>query len=69
MVGQRIKELRKARNMTQTELCEKCGITRTSLWKIESGDVPNMSAHTAIALADALGVSVDFLLCGERLAQ
>lgn len=61
MIGNRIKEAREAANMTQTELAEKVGISRVSLSRIETGETPNTSVYTAIRIADALGVSMDFL--------
>ena len=67
MIGQRIKEVRKSRGLTQEQLAEKVGITRTALGKIENSRVVNMSAFTAINIARALRVSLDFLLCNECL--
>lgn len=65
MVGQRIKECRKAKHMTQAELAERANISRMTLVKIEKGTVPNMSAYTLRSLALVLGVSTDYLLCVE----
>lgn len=65
MVGKRIKEARKRLNMSQNELAEKVGISRTALLRIENSETLNMTAHTAVALANALGITLDYLLCGE----
>lgn len=65
MVGQRIKDARKRLKMSQYELAEKVGISRTALLRIENSETLNMTAHTAVALANALGITLDYLLCGE----
>ena len=65
MVGQRIREARRAQNMTQEELAKRAGISRTALCKIETSATLNISGYTAVVLAKALGVSTDYLLCGE----
>ena len=61
IIGNRIKETREAQNMTQSDLAEKVGISRVSLSRIETGETLNPSVSTAIRIADALGVSMDFL--------
>lgn len=65
MVGQRIKAVRIERGLTQEKLAEIVGMSRTALGKIENSKVLNMSAYTAVAIADALGISLDYLLCGK----
>lgn len=63
-IGTRIRRLRRVRGMSQTELSNKCGISRITISKIECGHTPNISTYTALALADALEVSVALLLRG-----
>lgn len=65
MMGERIRQARIRKCMTKVELAEKTGISRISIAKIENGATENMSVKTAIALADALELSLDFLLCGK----
>lgn len=65
MVGQRIRERRKELKMRQDELAEKTGISRVTISRIETCDDLNMTAFTAVRIADALGVSLDYLLCGK----
>lgn len=62
-VGDRIKEARIARGLTQDELGKKAGYSsgRSAINKIEVGK-SYPSQKYIIALADALGVSVDWLL-------
>lgn len=59
----RIKEIRKQRGMSQLELAEKAEMSRCALAKIENRKTVNMSAYTAIKIAQALGVSLDYLFC------
>lgn len=58
-------ELRKEKNLTQSELAEKLGITNKAVSKWETGDAMPDTAQL-LPLAEILGVSVDELLRGER---
>lgn len=56
-----IQELRKSRNLTQTELAEKLSYSDKSVSKWERGEsIPDVASVKAIA--DYFGVSVDYLL-------
>jgi transcriptional regulator with XRE-family HTH domain len=55
--GQRVKELRAAREITQDELAERVGVFRTYLSRIETG-AANPTLSVIHALADALRVPV-----------
>ncbi len=60
MLGQRVRELRQARGLTQSELAERCGVSRQLIGAVENDrHLPRVDA--AIALASALGVSVEEL--------
>lgn len=61
-------ELRKEKNLTQSELAEKLGITNKAVSKWETGDAMPDTAQL-LPLAEILGVSVDELLKGERAAS
>ncbi len=51
-MGNRIKDLRNERGLTQTELAELVGKDRQYLYKIEKGKVtPNIVTITALAIA------------------
>ncbi len=58
--GQRIRELRAEREVTQEELAERVGIFRTYMSRIETG-VANPTLTLIHALADALKVPVEAL--------
>lgn len=55
----RIEAVRKKKNMTQAELAEKSGVSRTIISGLESGRVKNTTAETLIKIASALDAKVD----------
>lgn len=55
----KIREMREQKGITQDELSEKSGITRATLWRLESGEVT--TTKTLMKIADALDVSVSDL--------
>lgn len=57
-VGYRIREIRENLGMSQAELCEKSGITRATIWKLETKDDEVTTSSTLLKIADALGVTV-----------
>jgi SOS-response transcriptional repressor LexA len=64
-LGDRIRTLREAKNLTGTKLGELVGVGRGSVSSWESGDT--LPANTRLpALASALGVTVDYLLKGHN---
>lgn len=58
-MGYRIKEVREQKGITQQELAEKSGIARATIWKLETGSSEVTTTKTLVALAKALGVSVE----------
>ena len=61
MIADKIKSLRKAKNITQSALAKRLGITRSSVNAWEAGvSVP--STMYVVALARIFGVSTDYLL-------
>ncbi len=63
-LGKRIREARKALNLTQEEASERCDITSSYYGNLERGD-KKMSVETLVKLSEGLGVSVDSLLYGD----
>lgn len=59
MIGDRIKQLRKKRGMTQKELGEALGVDRSSIGKYETGTPP--SSEIILKAAEYFKVSVDYL--------
>ena len=62
MTGDKIRVARAMKRITQEQLAEKAGISRVTLRKIENGQTKNMSIKTAMSIADALGLPLEFLL-------
>lgn len=60
-IGSRIKELRRANNMTQDELAKKLDITRSAVGMYEQG-VRRPDFEHMDALADMFNVSMDYLM-------
>ena len=63
-LGVRVKQLRKQREMTQTQLGEAVGVTYQNIQNLEAGGVNNPRYLTP--LAELLGVTVDYLLNGNN---
>jgi transcriptional regulator with XRE-family HTH domain len=60
-VGERVRELRADRGLTQLRLAERSGISRPSIANVEAGR-QNVSLRQLCALASALGVEVGDLV-------
>lgn len=62
--GDRIREIREAKKMTQDQLAKASGISKGFLSDVESNN-KNISSQALLRIANVLGASVDFLLRGE----
>ena len=62
----RLKEIRKARNLSVPALAELSGVPRRTIQDLESRDDGRVS--TMIKLADALGITLDDL-CRDKAAE
>ncbi len=62
MVRNRVKELRKERNLRQEELASRVNISQQTVSRIENGENA-LAADVLIALSNYFGVSVDYILC------
>jgi transcriptional regulator with XRE-family HTH domain len=60
-LGQNMKRIRIAKQMTQGDICRKLGVDRAYISNVESGN-KNPTLSTITKLAKALGISVDELL-------
>jgi transcriptional regulator with XRE-family HTH domain len=65
--GERIRDIREKKKMTQDRLAEAAGISKGFLSDVENNK-RNISAKTLLQIANALGASVDYLLQGEAKA-
>lgn len=60
----RLRELRKIKGLTQTEIAQFIGISQNSYSYWENGKV-KIDNESILRLADFYGVSVDYILCRE----
>ena len=60
-IGELVRSARKRARLTQDELAERAGLTRTSITNVEAGN-QQLRVHTLINISDALGVSPMSLL-------
>lgn len=68
MIGKFISACRKEKELTQMQLAEKLNITNRAVSKWETGkSMPDVSIM--LALCDILGITVNELLSGERIAM
>lgn len=56
-LGVKIKQFRKVRNLTQSELSKETGIPRSTIQKYESGLIQNVSLDVVENISHALNVS------------
>ena len=52
----RIREIRESRGISQTELADKAGVTRATIWKLETGEDEVTTTKTLLKISEALGV-------------
>lgn len=66
LVGEAIKQARKAKNLTQEQLGELMGVRRARVSRIENGH--NLTIDTLVRAFKAMGVSATFSFGGESLS-
>ena len=65
LIGKRIKEIREQQGMSQMALAEEADISVSFLQHVESGK-KRTSITTLLRIVDALGATVDEILCGNQ---
>jgi transcriptional regulator with XRE-family HTH domain len=65
-LGDRIRAMRDRYGMPAAVLAKRVGISRQQLYMIEGNETTNPGAQTVLQIAEALGVSTDYLLKGKR---
>src|SRR5688572_16324235 len=63
-MGERIKRLRVARNLTQSELAKRCQVTKQAVSHWESGLTANIKLTTFLCLLDTLDTDAEYLVWG-----
>jgi len=61
VVGQKIRQIRRGKGITQDQLAELAGLNRVHLYRIETGR-QSMTLRTLKIIADALGVKLRRLI-------
>jgi HAD superfamily hydrolase (TIGR01509 family) len=61
-LGQRLQDARRKAGLTQQELCQKAGLSYSTLAKIERGAIKSPSVFTVASIAAATGVALEQLL-------
>lgn len=61
-LGLRVQEARKTAGLTQQQLCQKAGLSYSTLAKIERGAIKSPSVFTIFEIASVVGTTVDELL-------
>ena len=62
-MGERIKQLRQSKGLTQEELGEYIGVKKAAITKYEKGNVKNMKRSTIETLSKLFEVSPSYLMC------
>jgi DNA-binding XRE family transcriptional regulator len=58
MIENRVREIREQLGMSQAELAEKSGISRTMISKLETNQKVDCKVSTLLSISDALGCPV-----------
>jgi transcriptional regulator with XRE-family HTH domain len=58
-MGYKIKEIREAKKMSQSELAEKSGVSRGIIWALETDANAVTTTKTLLKIANALDTTVD----------
>lgn len=67
--GERIKRLRKAKGMNAETLADLCGVSATTIYRYEKGEIENFGYDKLKPLAQALNVEPTYLLGIEKTAN
>jgi XRE family transcriptional regulator, master regulator for biofilm formation len=65
-MADRVREMRKAKELSLSQLAARAGLTKAYLVRIESAKPPNVSLRVVEQLAEALDVAPGWLAWGAR---
>lgn len=68
-IGKRIKFLRLKAGLSQTELAEKIGVSKQTLYKYENGIITNIPSDKIEAIASATGYSPSYIMGWHDILQ
>ena len=66
-MGHKIKEMRKKKGYTQTELAHKSGVSRATICALENNTSKSVTTAILTKLADALDVSIDMIFFDDNV--
>ncbi len=66
-MGNKIRKYRKKLKMTQAELAKKSGVARVTISQLENGRERNTTSRTLLAIAKALGSTVDQIFFNDSV--
>ncbi len=55
-------ELRGLRQLSLQQVADRSGLSKSHIWEIENGNSVNPTISSVVAISNALGVSVDYLI-------
>ena len=67
-LGEKIRKLRKEKGLTLDRLAEMTGSSKSYIWELENKNPPRPSADKVSKIAEALGVTADFLFNSDKSA-
>lgn len=68
-IGERIRELRRAKKISVDELAKRTGKNRATIYRYENGDIENAPYSVLSPIADALGTTPAYLMGLEEEAK
>lgn len=64
-VGQRLRDIRERRKLTQEQLARDAGVTQPSISELETGETKEISGPVLISISRALKINPIWLMTGE----
>lgn len=68
-LGRQLQAARQKAGLTQQALCQKAGLSYSTLTKIERGAIATPSVFTVHSITNVLGISLDDLLSGHKIGK
>lgn len=65
-MGDRIKQLRRARNLTQEQFAQAVGVTKSAVSQWEDGSTKNLKLATFVQVLEILATDAEFLIYGPE---
>lgn len=65
--GERIKKARLAKNIGQSDLAGRTGVSKTTVWAWENGTATTITGDNLIAVARVLSVTPEYIMTGKEI--